>query len=401
LDKHYVLEADIDLNPVLLGGKVFSTAVIAPDTNDVTIEFNGFSYTGVFDGNGYTISHLTIMGERYLGLFGLLGPEAEVKKLGVEDTNITGSGMFIGGLVGLSYGTLIQCYSTGEVSGTGINVGGLVGLSYGTLIQCYSTDAVSGTDRVGGLVGYGDESRVIESFWDVNTSGIATSEGGEGKTTQEMLDPNTFLTAGWDFVGETANGIEDVWFMPENDTPRLVYSPRFSDPNLKKAIEAQMEIPDPNIVDVLKLTELDAQDSNIVDLSGLEKAVNLTVLKLSSNQIQDVNALANLTKLSTLWLEDNQVTSIESIGNLINLNYLLLSRNRIANFEPLCGLTGLTTLYLIDTNDEISDIPAGMLTLPQLKWVNLKGNAKLNKSSPNVAKLNTICQGRGGRVWVD
>jgi hypothetical protein len=33
----------------------------------------------------------------------------------------------------------------------------------------------------------------------------------------QMLD--TYLVAGWDFVGETTNGTEDIWFMPENDYP--------------------------------------------------------------------------------------------------------------------------------------------------------------------------------------
>ena len=32
-----------------------------------------------------------------------------------------------------------------------------------------------------------------------------------GKTSEQMQDPNTFLSAGWDFVGEFVNGANEVW----------------------------------------------------------------------------------------------------------------------------------------------------------------------------------------------
>jgi hypothetical protein len=34
--------------------------------------------------------------------------------------------------------------------------------------------------------------------------------------TAEMQDPNTFINAGWDFVGESDNGPSDIWIMPED-----------------------------------------------------------------------------------------------------------------------------------------------------------------------------------------
>jgi hypothetical protein len=42
-------------------------------------------------------------------------------------------------------------------------------------------------------------------------SGHATSAGGTGLTTAEMQDPNTFISAGWDFVDEIDNGVQDMW----------------------------------------------------------------------------------------------------------------------------------------------------------------------------------------------
>ena len=56
------------------------------------ISFSGNSFTGIFDGNNHKISNLTITGEGYLGLFGVLESGAEVKNLSVVDVNITSSG---------------------------------------------------------------------------------------------------------------------------------------------------------------------------------------------------------------------------------------------------------------------------------------------------------------------
>jgi hypothetical protein len=96
-------------------------------------------------------------------------------------------------------GSIANSYSTGEVSGGGNYVGGLAG-------------------RNGG--------EVIDSFWDIETSRQVTSDGGMGKTTTEMQTASTFLEAGWDFVDETANGTEDIWWILEGqDNPRLWWEP--------------------------------------------------------------------------------------------------------------------------------------------------------------------------------
>ncbi|MHC4537556.1 MAG: hypothetical protein ACYS6K_26785 [Planctomycetota bacterium] len=70
-DKHFILTADIDLDPNLPDRKVFDKAVIAPSRDT--------SFTGVFDGNGHTISRLSIKGIMYVGLFGQTGDERKTR----------------------------------------------------------------------------------------------------------------------------------------------------------------------------------------------------------------------------------------------------------------------------------------------------------------------------------
>jgi len=268
-DKHFKLMADIDLS-----GYSYDRAVIAPDTNDTKPEFQGTSFGGVFDGNGYTISNLTIEGESMLGLFGRLGSETKVRNLGLIDVKITGSTISVGGLTGSNSGEVIYCYCTGSVSGissvgglagwnngsviqcysTGsvmggeylgglvgqnrgnvthsystaavrgvFHVGGLVGLDYGNVTCCYSTGAISGTDYIGGLVGSGNFD-VLHSVWDTETSGLSRSAGGTGKTTAEMQMDITFLAWG-------ACGNEGIWKIEVGiDYPRLWWEDKLGQP---------------------------------------------------------------------------------------------------------------------------------------------------------------------------
>jgi len=158
-DKHFILTADIDLNYLLPGRKVFDKAVIAPDFDDTSSRFDGTPFTGVFDGNDHTISHLMIMGYNYLGLFGQTDG-ATISGLGLEAVHVSGIGDYVGGLVGQNGGDASHCYSTGTVGRRPLgsiyeseSVGGLVGGNGGTITICYSTAAVSGYRGVGGLVG--------------------------------------------------------------------------------------------------------------------------------------------------------------------------------------------------------------------------------------------------------
>jgi len=113
---------------------------------------------------------------------------------------------FVGNLVGVNGGTVSNSYTGGTVNGSDF-VGGLVGRNEGVVSKCYSTGNVTGDEHVGGLVGQNLYGVVSNSFWDTQTSGQATSDGGTGKTTEEMMDITTSTGAAWDITavdpGET------------------------------------------------------------------------------------------------------------------------------------------------------------------------------------------------------
>lgn len=144
-------------------------------------------------------------GAFYIG--GLVGHFGEEVSLSRSYATGAVSGAFdVGGLVGLNYGTVDNCYSTGAVTGDD-KVGGLVGENYGALVACYATGFVTGDMNTGGLLGW-NANRVSFCYWNCFTSGQEDSNGGEGRTTDDMTWPyavNTFT--GWDF--------ETVWAADE------------------------------------------------------------------------------------------------------------------------------------------------------------------------------------------
>jgi hypothetical protein len=261
-DKCFILTNNIDMNPAKPGGRIFNKAVIAfdADPGDNWSYFRGLSFTGIFDGNGHTISNLTITGENYIGLFGQIESVAIIKNLGLVNVNITSTGSYVGGMVGYNYGNISNCYIAGSVSATGTCVGGLTGQNTGAIINsytmgivegnsyvgglagvngeyfdlgagvlepglisnCYSASTVrgstgAGNSSVGGLVGRNWEGTVSDCFWDIQTSGQTISDGGKGLTTIQMQEILNYLKAGWDWIDEISNGTHEIWQMSEQD----------------------------------------------------------------------------------------------------------------------------------------------------------------------------------------
>ena len=70
------------------------------------------------------------------------------------------------------------------------------------MINCYSKGLVTGNVDTGGLIG-NNTGTVSASYWDKQTSGQATSDGGVGLNTDEMKSIKTYFIAGWDF--------ENIW----------------------------------------------------------------------------------------------------------------------------------------------------------------------------------------------
>jgi hypothetical protein len=96
-----------------------------------------------------------------------------------------------------------------------------VGINYyGSVTNSYSIGSVTGSSQVGGLVGY-NKGTVSNSFWDIQTSGQATSDGGTVKTTIEMKSIATFSGTGWNIVTVADPGTRNpayIWNIVDGET---------------------------------------------------------------------------------------------------------------------------------------------------------------------------------------
>ncbi len=169
------LAADADGNVTYEGG-----AVPAEFTQWEPIGNSANAYIGTFDGNGYTISGLYINSpsENYKGLFGNI-------KTGVLISNLNVSGavrgnMFVGGVSGCNYGSIINCHSSCVISGSTM-IGGITGIGTGSIEECSNNGNIysysSNTDKmVGGIIGSNSTgARLINCV----NNGSVKSENGE------------------------------------------------------------------------------------------------------------------------------------------------------------------------------------------------------------------------------
>jgi hypothetical protein len=127
----------------------------------------------------------------------------------------------------------------------------------------------------------------------------------------------------------------------------------FPDENLEAIVRGALEKPEgpltrEDLKSLYALDNLDSDNPEIENISGLEHATNLTELWLIDNNISDISPIANLTNLGKLVLGNSQISDISPMASLTNLTELLLSSNQISDISTLASLTNLISLDLRD-----------------------------------------------------
>ena len=240
--KNFVLTANIDLNglPWTPIANSFSDALLGGSDYRV--------FAGNFDGNGYTISNVSIGSETapleadVLGLFG--ATEGKISNLNLDTVSIHGVAKiasigavvgFAGGLVGYSGGSIENCHVTSltmdmsapsNVYAATYWVGGLVGALDGTQLinECSVSGSITekaGKGSIGGLIGeLGKAAKITYSRSNVTVNVKADSRGGadvggfigkgNGKTDAETVIRNCYATGnvtGGAYTGGFAGGL--------------------------------------------------------------------------------------------------------------------------------------------------------------------------------------------------
>ena len=82
-------------------------------------------------------------------------------------------------------------------------------------------------------------------------------------------------------------------------------------------------------VELEKLTDLNLDNSNITDLTGLEAAKNIENLSLNHNKIEDISPLSELHLLHKLSLKENAIADVFPLARLSGLTYMNAEDQRI------------------------------------------------------------------------
>lgn len=129
--------------------------------DDIVLDGSGFKYIpifgGIFDGQGHTISGVTVSdAESYTGLFCITQESAVIKDLKVQGSFVpSGKQLATGGIVGDNYGMISNCSFEGNIDGYDYT-GGIAGYNEhsGVISTCKSSGYVSGMHFTGGITGY-------------------------------------------------------------------------------------------------------------------------------------------------------------------------------------------------------------------------------------------------------
>ena len=198
----YSLAADIDATATDGSGGVWGSSGFVP------LGSSGTHFTGTFDGQGHTISNLTISqpssSSSDTGLFGYVGSAGLVADVALAGASVAGyenvgalvgynagaisngssagsvsGSSALGGLVGTSHGTITNSSSAATVSGASSDVGGLAGRNYGTVSASHATGNVTNSSYgAGGLVGASFTGSIISGSY---ATGNVTANGAYGR----------------------------------------------------------------------------------------------------------------------------------------------------------------------------------------------------------------------------
>lgn len=150
-----------------INGSLFVSTAKTEEAGDVT----GFG--GTFDGNGYVIEYLNIMGygKENVGLFDIIGANGIVKNLHLRNVTINGNAKYVGGIAGkvlaaadaLTEKSVKNVSFHGSINVTGStdqSVGGLFGISERAVenaIVLGSITVSNANAKVGGVVGSSEQ----------------------------------------------------------------------------------------------------------------------------------------------------------------------------------------------------------------------------------------------------
>lgn len=152
----------------------------------------GNLFWGGFDGDGHTITGMTITGKEnsYVGLFGecrnFTAASSYIKSVTVKGANISGKS-FVGAIAGAG-ANISDCYSIENTIYASRCVGGVCGSLIGKISGCYNSSSVKGNSTAGGIMGSAsyegrDGNGVVQYCYNIGAVTVSQQDSSVGGIT--------------------------------------------------------------------------------------------------------------------------------------------------------------------------------------------------------------------------
>lgn len=277
----------------------------------------------------------------------------------------------IGGIVGYTYGTVENCYSTGNVSartdrGTNKGIGGIAGQVYASAVlrNCYVTGTVTGPEAgISPVVNLVASGATVENCYYLHAAGTGAATAGTlQKTAEEMRTPEFAADVGMHLDSDNSNGGFPVlpW---QGGTP-------VDNADLKAAAAAAnaLQLRGMTAADAAKKAKADWYAENVLGLYNLENYSDKADL-CEKYGIEEPSE--EVTNPHDYFLNALQKHFYKELG-LDAENADLLK----ADASGVYQLRGLTPVSGDPEEDESAQTYTGFLTLPKSVTVPVDGAEK-------------------------
>lgn len=284
-----------------------------------------------------------------------------------------------GGLIGdmQNLSVIYNSYATGDVTVMGgASFGGVAGGFVGAgesnyIFNSYSTGKVSSVGFKGGFIGNcGGQCLNNNNFWDIDSSGVSSSAGATGKTTQEMKQLSTFTN--WDITASpsiTANTPNNTWFIFDGSTrPMLMseWSASIANPhhlqmmgvaldaNYTMANDIDLKSAMRNPSDVWGTDQIISSGKGFVPIgsvtapfTGSLNGQGYTIDNLYINRSNSASDAPSPTTISIgLFSQTAEPAIIQNLGMTnVDINYITTTSNVSVNAGAFAGMVGSESIF--------------------------------------------------------
>lgn len=271
------------------------------------------TFTGTYDGQGYSIYNLTMncLEKSYVALFGI-NNGGKLKNIRIKSGHICGRNL-TAGICGdvAGKGEIIGCYNGADITAEIDVAGGIAGCTVADALvsDCVNTGTITAKETVGGIVGYSSNNSIICKSCNMGKINANTSIdvdeicGKQGGKVIDCKSEHSILT------------FDDVDFK------------KYLVDNFDKDGDGEISIGEAMQVENIDFELWAPQRGNVKSVKGIENFKFLKKLNCSNHHISELDLSEN-TELEDLWCHDNDLKSLE-LSNNKKLKYLRCWSNQI------------------------------------------------------------------------